>query len=157
MSARAVLLGMNNPLSSDPDDALVPWPDRCSGHRLWRLLSNAVEGGVAQEDYLRAFERRNLLPGREWDDAEARATAPALLKELTGRRVVVLGSKTATALGMRKPLTPLEWHRHAGYEVDYALVPHPSGLNQWYNAEGRRALAGRFLAGLCREGLACVS
>lgn len=107
-----------------------------------------------------AFECRNLLeryPGPQGRGAAlpmgpAREAAAELLPELDGRRVVVLGTRLPAALGLRWPAPMFEWHhfpwlspsqallREQGLavgvgdvEFEYAVIPHPSGLNRAYN------------------------
>lgn len=87
--------------------------------------------GGPREEYIRGFERRNLLGTRKWNLALARRVAPEVWDSLEGRRVLVLGSAVRTALG----LPPTRWilpHRdETGRE--WRLVPHPSGRNRLYN------------------------
>jgi hypothetical protein len=138
---RPVLLAMNNPIAGDPRYALYPHPRGCAGERLFRML--AAEAYAAAElvtprQYVRAFDRRNVLPG------------------LAGRRVVVLGVQTLAALGWARG----EWgvwlwsspgllDDHLG--TDYCCLPHPSGRCREYNDPTMVALAGRILLGEYRR------
>ena len=136
-----VRLGMNNPLASDPDDALVCWPEGCTGHRVYEML-RAMRPALDEDAYLAMFDRRNLLPGREWSDRAAREAGLELRAHLSGL-VAVLGAKTWAALGLPRR----EWLGHARFGgAWWYRVPHPSGLNQWYNdATNRRAAAALLL------------
>ncbi len=129
---KPVILGMNNPISSDPEHALFPAPEGCAGHRLWRLLHNRT--GASRSEYLEAFERRNLIPHKNWTMAEARALSAAFIEEVRGRVVLVLGAEPRDALKLpRIPIKPVEL-----YGVTWRMVPHPSGRNLWYNVKGNR-------------------
>lgn len=133
---KPLLLGMNNPLSDDPEFDLYPYPDGATGHRLWKLLPE----GTTRAQYLAAFERRNLVRGREWSLAQARRAAQDLLPELAGRTVVVLGTEVRSALDLPK-VEPLSVRRTpiAGSDfMTWIAFPHPSGRNLWYNNEANR-------------------
>lgn len=146
---RPLLLGMNNPLSDDPEFDLYPYPEGCTGWRLWQLLPE----GTTRHQYLAAFDRRNLLRARAWDARAARAAAAELLPRLEGRFVVVLGTQVRAALGLL-PAEPLEVRvqRVSGDVFDFDLTwlafPHPSGRNRWFNDPANRRAAAAALAGL---------
>ena len=145
---KPLLLGMNNPLSDDPEFDLYPYPEGSAGWRLWKMLPE----GTTRRQYLDMFDRRNLLRAREWDQRAARAAAQELLPELGGRAVIVLGTQVRAALGLPKA-EPLAWRMVSGPPVDgrvsflfsYAALPHPSGRNMWYNAPTNREAVGKFL------------
>ncbi len=125
---RPVLLGMNNPYGSSPRMALYPHPAKSAGARLWRF------SGLDRDVYLERFDRRNVLTG-EWSMARAREVAPALREELAGRRVVLLGAPVNSVMrgGTEHELAPpFRWtpDGHGGW---MAKVPHPSGLNHFFN------------------------
>lgn len=140
---RAVLIGMNNPLSSDPEHALYPHPPGCTGWRIWQMLMDR-RPGVTRGQYLRAFERVNLVDGREWRAAEARARARELRGALRGRVVLVLGAAPRRAL----ELPPLLVHPQELGGVTWRQLPHPSGRCRWYNEPEARATAAALLAEL---------
>lgn len=136
---RPVLLGMNNPLSQRPEHALFPRPSGCTGNRLLRLLQRRVPEAT-ERDYLRAFDRRNLLVGA-WSNARAREAARDLSVPLAGRTVVVLGGAVRRALGLPEQLVhPVEMDG-----VTWRQLPHPSGLNHWYNSEECKDVAALLL------------
>lgn len=100
--------------------------------------------GLSYHDYLQAFDRRNLLnyyPGPakvgEGDSflvAEAKTAAVRMRPQLAGRVVILLGASVAEAFGYGKvPLT--EWTRCYAWGAEFlmAKVPHPSGVNRWWN------------------------
>ena len=148
-TAKPLLLGMNNPLSDDPEYDLYPYPEGSSGWRLWKMLP----GDPPRAEYLRRFDRRNLLRAREWSAGAARAAAAALLLELRGRTVIVLGSQVRAALDLPR-VEPLTWHACEAHGFDWLAVPHPSGKNLWYNNLANRSQVGAFLWSLACRGAA---
>jgi len=144
---RPVIIGMNNPISLDSHYALYPHPPGCAGHRLWKMLE--VETGATMLQYLRAFDRRNLLPTREWTGPrDARAAAEAMVPTLVDRHVLLLGAEVRRAFDLADllPGTSVDLITDDGRRFYY--LPHPSGRNLWYNDEANRQLAARVLAGL---------
>lgn len=148
---KPLLLGMNNPLSDDPDYDLFPYPEGSAGWRLWRMLPE----GTTRSQYLRAFDRRNLLRARKWSAPAAREAAKLLLPELMERTgyVVVLGRAVRIALELpaSEPLD-CKWYNSGGKQYfPWIAFPHPSGRNRWYsdpkNEEAARARLAE-LAGL---------
>ena len=142
---RTILLGMNNPLSQDPEYALYPAPVGCTGWRIWQLLRRRVPD-VTQFQYVRAFDRRNLVTG-EWTPRAARAAAIDFTLAARGRNVVVLGAAAAGALGL--PMLLIHPQEIGG--VTWRQLPHPSGRNRWYNEEANCDLAAMLLESLYRE------
>jgi hypothetical protein len=137
-----VLLGMNNPVSSDPAHALYPHPPGCAGWRLWDMINERVKCSKSQ--YLRAFDRRNLIDEIEWSAGEARARVDEVIGRLRGREVVVLGASTRKIIGLPELLVhPLQWRG-----ATWRQLPHPSGRNLWYNDPACRMLASCLLAEL---------
>lgn len=136
---KPVLLGMNNPLSSRPEHALYPEPPRCTGWNLWKMLHDKT--GATQEQYLEAFDRRNLLNARRWDARQARAAANSLVDLLQGRVVVVLGAEVVHALGLPRLLL----HPQVSRGVTWRQLPHPSGRCHWYNDPKNREVASLLL------------
>jgi hypothetical protein len=84
----------------------------------------------------------NLTPaavqGQPWRSDFAAAVAALVLPRLAGWRVAYLcGARVAAAFGVRGPVTPI-----FGRPVDLGgatavVVPHPSGLNLWWNCRHR--------------------
>ena len=132
---RPVLLGMNNPLSSRPEHALYPEPVNCTGWRLWQMLR--ARTGATQDEYLEAFDRRNILSARVRKMSEARVAAERLWSELRGRHVVLLGAEPRDAL--RIPVLMVKPQEVGG--VTWRQLPHPSGRNLWYSVSENRAMA----------------
>jgi hypothetical protein len=120
-SKRIVLVGESNPYGGDPYYALYPAPDGCPGHRLcYKIL------GMQCRDYIREFERVNLVVGK-WSMPVARAAAVELLKG--GGRFVLFGSKVASAFGV--PFAPFTI-----FDEVLLVLPHPSGHNRTWAQEG---------------------
>jgi hypothetical protein len=142
---KPTLVGMNNPVSSKPEHVLYPVPDGCTGNRIWRMIAD-VDWTVGQRDYIRAFERLNVLPGKVWNASEARRRGRELFAELCARgggHVLVFGAQTRDAMGL--PLIPIcEW-RQVAFGCAWTWAPHPSGRNPWYNVEDNRRIVGNFL------------
>jgi len=149
----AVLVGMNNPVSSDPAHALYPHPPGCTGHRLFSMLC-AVRPATTRRDYL-ALRRVNVLGQKRWSAGEARAAAYALRNSLLTEAhsepegsltVVVFGQDAWRALLLPEHV-PLVLPYREG-RVVWRRVPHPSGRNHWYNEPGNRVVVGLLLAEL---------
>jgi hypothetical protein len=137
LKPRVFLVGEHNPYGADPAFALYPLPEHASGGRLARVL------GLSADEYLRAFERRNLLAARRWSVPAAREAASAFRAELRdGDSLVLLGARVAKAFGY--PFEPLAEHRvfadgrgSADLEVRlgevgvrFLILPHPSELSR---------------------------
>jgi hypothetical protein len=147
---RPLIVGMNNPLSLDPWYALYPLPEGCAGHRLYSMLAEVLPT-VTMRDYVRRFERVNLVSG-PWDATAARSRAEELRPSLAGRHVILLGQEVAKAFGIDPHYS---WVCDEEDDATFYLLPHPSGRNLLYNDPGRRAHAGKILANLYegRDGL----
>lgn len=150
---RPTLVGMNNPLSGDPEHALFPHPPGCTGHRIWSMLHDYR--GVRRSEYTETFDRVNVLGDREWSASRARAAAAGMLQVLAGRQhVVLLGAAPVAALRVA-PCLPGHWAQHRDPEmsaaVRYTCLPHPSGRCRWYNDHDNRQLARELLWQLYSE------
>ncbi len=114
-----------------------------AGRRLADLM------GLSFDDYLRLTERVNLFKARPEHEgkgdgfpvAEARKLANAMRPQLEGRRVILAGFGVAKAFGLDQE--PLRWQVGLGHRV--AVVPHPSGVNRWWNDFSNVEAAERFL------------
>lgn len=159
MDTRTVLVGMVNPHSADPIHALAPYPQGVAGQRLFDMLA-AVRPDTFRGTYMRGFDRRNVLVGRDWSLRAAREVAPELWRSLGGRRVVLLGRAVLDALRLPQT-TPLVWQRPEASllsepgPAQWCYVPHPSGLNHWYNDEICRVVTGLRLEEELERFLAC--
>lgn len=149
---KAVLLGMNNPLSSRPEHALFPYPPGCTGYRLLKLLQRRLPD-VGRREYLAAFDRRNLLSRVVWSRDDARVAARKFatnLEEHRGRTIVTLGHEVRSLMGLPDRLIEPIVDRLSG--VTWRQLPHPSGRNHWYNDETNADLAALLLEELYQEG-----
>ena len=133
--ARPLLIGMNNPLSTRPGHELYPYPPGCTGHRLYSMLE--ARTGARRGQYLEAFERRNLVIGAKFDRREANNRASDMVEELegSGRTIVLLGNSVREAFNraLEGQLPPLLVHPTTVGGCVWRQIPHPSGLNRWYN------------------------
>lgn len=143
-------------------------PSRTSGSRAFDGLSGdrlARHMGLCdRESLLNTLTCVNLLAtypgtGKGKGDAfpthKARRSACDLLHSLANEndvRLLFAGHAVATACGVRRPY--LEWVMHPiGHEC--AVIPHPSGINRWWNDEENRRRFLHFmrpLLGRCLHG-----
>lgn len=119
-----------------------------SGRRLARAA------GIEHDDLLRLTHRVNLneeFGGRARDDKgdvfdvrEARVEAECVRLQLVlpGRVVLLMGKAVARAFSC-DGVEYFEWFDMDGGRA--AVVPHPSGVNRWWNEERNRQKARRFL------------
>lgn len=144
---RPVLIGMNNPVSSNPEHALYPYPPGCTGHRLLEMLQSRMPD-VGRREYLGRFDRRNLVPHKTWSASIAAKHADELFVTFfgTGRTIVLLGNDTVKAFNIPRLLI----HPQIVGGATWRQIPHPSGRNLWYNSETNRALVAALLEDLYR-------
>lgn len=136
MSRRPLLVGLDNPHSSDPRAALFIRPRGSAGARLHEL------SGMGEMEYLRSFDRVNArdLPtgNREhW---------------LSGRTVLVLGREAWRVLGLPPGCRFFDRVLSWDGEGKFVLVPHPSGRNHFYNSSANRRRVTRLLRRTARDG-----
>jgi hypothetical protein len=136
---KPLLVGMNNPLSRDPQYALYPDPPRCTGWRIWQLL----DPPMTHDEYLEAYARTNIVEGQAWSAERARLNVNRIRDMMSGRRTVLFGAEVRIAMGWAKHAL-LTWHALSG-TGQFALLPHPSGRNQWFNDARNRIIAARIL------------
>lgn len=123
------------------------------GGRIGRRLASYF--GIGYEEYLECFDRTNLLgaypgadgKGAKFEAHEAKVAADAL--DLRGRTVLILGQRAARAVGLRAEYCT--WQAHRGALC--AVIPHPSGINRWYNDVGNEASLALFLQTVPKEDL----
>jgi hypothetical protein len=131
--ARILFLGEDNPLSQEPEHALFPYPEGCSG---WRFCHKIL--GVRRATYLATW-RTNLCVGK-WSAPKARTRALQLVApECPWRIVVMLGRKVTDAvvgaLDHDAELWPFQadYFDVGGAEFTLISLPHPSGRNKIWN------------------------
>lgn len=144
---RLVIIGQAPSRTSDPARPL-------SGDAIRGRLTGML--GVSARAYAEAIEKRNLLPtypgkagkGDAFDIKRARRAAAKVAPRLAGASVIFLGRKVAAAFGFAD-LEPLRWRDVSGWRA--ALLPHPSGVCQWYNDAANRRKARRFMRAAWRS------
>jgi len=151
-TSKPMLVGMNNPQGNKP---LVPYPTNCTGYRIYQMLN--AKTGAFRIDYMNSFERLNLVDGHAWSAGAARANREAVLTRLRGRTAVLLGRAVWQALALPPTapglsVRPMEIRGgDACVEGEWFYLPHPSGLNRWYNDPENVDLAATLLAKLYTE------
>lgn len=142
-----VVVGIDSSYSDKRSEALSPLVPRSAGEKFWRMT------GLTMEQYSRVFSRDNLF---FWLDKRrsierrkeaARAVISRLDSQWLDVRVIALGRVVAEAFGMVNTQVPLIWRGHT------VLVPHPSGLNRWYNDESNARRAQAFVRGIAAEAM----
>lgn len=143
---RPIIIGMNNPHSTDPRYVLFPTPPGCAGWRLWRMIAD-VRPGTYRQHYIDVFDRRNLLVGN-WSRRRA-IEAAATIELPRGATVVLLGAELRDTFDL--PARPIHPIVDTSRGVVFRQVPHPSGRCLWYNNEENRRLVGALLSDLMDE------
>lgn len=119
--------------------------------RKLETLASLEEGSFA-----RFFTTTNLLSyypgegagkGSAFPQEEAKKAAEACLVLFRHRKVLLAGKRVARAFGLSLPY--FKWIDFA--EGRTAVIPHPSGVNRWYNERRNREKMGRFIFGLCQR------
>ena len=136
-------------------------PARASGSRAFDGRSGdrlaAYMGLADRGELLATLECLNLLrryPGSAGEKGDlfpragARRAARRLLGRLTGRWVLLAGKNVAGAFGMGTEY--LTWETHPG-GFRAAVIPHPSGVNHWWNDERNRRTFRRWARQALRE------
>lgn len=139
-------------------------------HSANRLLGYT---GWSTSEYLSLVGRDNLLhhhpggsgKGANWDAAGARERVPVVLDSLFKKKqiLLILGWRVAMSFNWyndvfhrvcKSKLSYLYWE-YVGEKgkvmVPTAVVPHPSGINQWWNSKENRDQALRFFSTLRRR------
>lgn len=145
---RIVLIGQAPNRRGRPDRPLI-------GGRSGEFLQSLA--GMTLWQYARAFERRNLLaafPGSAphgdlFPAAEARTAAVEMAPSLAGRRVIFVGRAVAAAFGHEQAPFYAWAKDDRGFE--FAVIPHPSGVNTHWNRSGAKAEAIGFFARMRNE------
>lgn len=153
-----VIVGIAPARAGDEGQPLSAIAPQSTGRKIADML------GMEPLAYMRAFDRVNVCPfpqestikPKEWT-AAAENLAGSLLR---GRRVILLGPNVAECFGMRRDLFRYcLWYESssptkgiAGFRAgkmtlpfSWAVLPHPSGRNRWYNEDKNKEEAIRFL------------
>jgi len=150
--ANLVLLGEapgNYPKYDHKRHALFPYPPRCAGARLKDLM------GMSMGEYIR-LTRRNLLdfhPGFTGKGAKfpikvAREAVEAAGPWMIGTNVLIVGKRLSRAFGYQDH-DIMHWHHQKDF--NFAIVPHPSGVNLWWNVEYNRNAGRVFLESVAEQ------
>lgn len=143
MPARIWLVGEHNPYSADPRLALFPAPAQSAGARLCAML------GMGRAEYLKEFERRNLMPHEVagWSAPAARLRADEVLRaHPIGDGLVLLGARVSAAFGadFRSMLFRPRFVQVGAGDVlrglNVLVLPHPSGRSREWNRPEAAAL-----------------
>lgn len=140
MAVKLFLIGQAPARGGDPARPLL-------GVRSAKRLQELCE--MTPEEYEGAFDRANLLPkwlgnagkGDKFDMKKARAAAGRMLPRMVGRRVILLGQNVAQAFGLEQNY--LEWVNVLDARI--AVLPHPSGVNRWWNDKTNLGMAKAFM------------
>lgn len=130
----------------------------------------AALAGLGELQYLNRFDRVNLCPTVQPSTIPVSLGRP-MAEMLAGsilrlRRVVFLGANVAECFGLKREMwEPCVWRNLkdgtspnkgcAGYSAGrmmppfhWAVLPHPSGRNLWYNEPSNREMARAFMTEL---------
>ena len=88
--------------------------------------------GAWRSDYLAAFRRINVGTERHWNLERAAANWEAVREQVCADSdtIVLLGAAVRRATGLFLP--------NLYVSESVICLPHPSGLNRWYNSERNR-------------------
>lgn len=98
--------------------------------------------GMTEDEYLDAFERRNLLTASKWSAPAARKAANALLDDARpGDALVLLGARVSAAfqVDFRSHIFQPQMKHFGAFggamflELFVLVLPHPSGLSREWN------------------------
>lgn len=136
--ARFIIVGVNDPYNQTP---LQPDIIGSSGHKLWSMT------GLSMPNYVRYFERVNLWSMSDnKNEFVGRERAKGIVSTVSGSVdafIICLGKDVARAFGIEgKPKMKFFGLKN---NVWVAHLPHPSGLNRWYNSDENRAAATYFM------------
>jgi hypothetical protein len=133
-------------------------PSRLVGEPLTGPTGRRLAGlmDIDHGEMLERFDRLNLL--EEWPGRDGRGSAFPLLLAMSRAlelrdgpwdAYLLLGKRVAAAFGFRSDVRYLAWYGMDGKR--FAVLPHPSGVNRWFNEPANRALARRFLRSVVRQ------
>lgn len=144
----------------DPESWLAPGSSS-SADRLLKFT------GYTEDEYLDTFARDNLLhylprrsgKGRNFPLSRAKRQVKRVFQEwwMPCQRIVMLGRRVASAFEWYRwdrvigpiphsEVKYLKWYRieNRGMLIWAAVVPHPSGVNRWWNDANNRRRARKF-------------
>lgn len=146
-----LLVGLHNPISNHPRDALLPFPPGSTGWRLWMMMRE-IEPHLVRGIFIDGFDRRNLwrgndLPSGEGSTAAFRAEGRIIYDACLRRDdVILLGVRVWSAVVDRMPP---DWFTAKELDgVRFWRIPKPSIRNVIYNSRSARILVGQLLLDL---------
>ena len=149
---KPLLVGMNNPYSTDSHFALYPSPENSAGFRLYLMLKEAGDRDgvrVTKEDYVNDFARTNLVNGYMYTREAVTFGRPRVLDLMRNRLTVICGAGTARDMKLIHYRFSLEKQIIGPYS--YWVIPHPSGRTREYNDPEMRHRVGELLLSLYKE------
>ncbi len=110
-----------------------------SGERLREL-------GLPLIPWLNLFDR----PAERWDRAEATSSALRILEKHgdSSTPLLLLGARVCDAFGLPTDREWLGWYRTWLTRAPLIALPHPSGLNRWWNEPTNAVAASELLRAL---------
>lgn len=128
-----------------PNSGPTPF-DGLSGDRLARYMGFEGRGELRTRvdlmNVLKSYPGPKGSKGDAFPLRRARRGAQKIARQLHGRRVLLAGKQVARAFGVRTGY--FQWSAHEkGFEV--AVIPHPSGVNHWWNDRANRLLFATFV------------
>jgi len=147
-----LLVGLDNPQSSDPKHALWPRPANCAGYRLHQMIK-LVDPTFSERHYL-SIPRTNLFPvgpcPKSYKSEALRQAGELIRRQLEGQGtyVVCLGNDVRNAVIEASNLKATMFYEQLGSY--YTWLPHPSGRNRDYNEKKMQRKVGAFLRALIK-------
>ena len=127
--------------------------------RVMRQLAKLF--GCSEEEYLRKTQRFNVVPvwpgkigkGDRFPSRLARINASRMQHSFGGCHVLFVGIQTARSFLSKGPI--LTWRKSTVPDTDIvyrsAILPHPSGVNRWWNKLSNRRKASGFMRATWHE------
>jgi len=143
---RTVIIGIAPARPGEEGQPLSAIAARSTGRKIANMI------GATPSQYMKAFDRVNVCPTAQRGTVDPKLYH-AHAENLTGsllrrRRVILLGQNVAECFGIsREMYSYLSWKDSRVYETYglcgwkigrlppfvWAVMPHPSGRNRWYN------------------------
>lgn len=158
---KVVLVGIAPARPGEEGQPLSAYAPQSTGRRIANMMK------MSWKEYNDFFDRVNVCPHPQLSTIPAKLYHPFaenLAGILRNRRVILLGANVAECFSIpRESWEPCRWRvqsetyrqvNFVGYRAgmklpfDWALLPHPSGRNRWYNAPENERTAIEFLESL---------
>jgi len=155
---RTLLVGLDNPHSTDPKNALAPLPANATGSRIVEMIQTSLTD-YTMRDYLRDFDRLNLYPIKAAASGKGATKTDRLMAQWCLMVAVVAGYDNIVLFGNRVRAAfadiveldadlaldyrtiDADW-LVKGHRLTFFAVPHPSGRNRWYNDKRNQVAVG---------------